>query len=107
LRSGGIVRAVAARALGWEKANIKKGSILVIAFDKPADMVLAVQSQGPQPKELERCVQAGDRRRSERQLVPQAGRRSSPAVADPLQQGQSAELDRFNALLSMIDKGSP
>jgi len=31
----------------------------------------------------------------------------SPAVADPLQQGQSAELDRFNALLSMIDKGSP
>jgi len=99
-----IAGTVAAVALGWTKKNFKKNSIYAVVFDNALKFVLDNKANDPNKNDW------GKAYRTVTNAVAKADEyigkidSPSPITADILKQGQSPELDRFNALLASINK---
>jgi polyhydroxyalkanoate synthesis regulator phasin len=102
-----VAAAVAAVALGWKKKDMKSTSILAVAFEKAATMVIAGKANDPSKADWQHAYKLVTDAVAKDNAYKNKIDGPCPLPEDKLPEGQSPERDRFNALLDRIEKKKP
>jgi hypothetical protein len=102
-----VAAAVAAVALGWKKKDIKPTSIMAVAFEKTAQMVIAGKANDPGKTDWQNAYKLVTKAVAKDNAYKNKIDGPCPVDEDKLAEGQSPERDRFNALLDSIEKKKP